>query len=107
MKVRDFVEVKGKQLTYYVRAFIAQQLEYSELDLFIWDTLEEWTLVTIDSNEPYSEQERVFWHLLHLINYFPESTLQRDTCLQEELKTCMEFLDGQGALPMDCIGIRP
>jgi hypothetical protein len=105
--VKQFIEQKKKQLSYYVREFANRRLPYSELDLFLWDTLEEWTQVTVKTNEPYSAVERVFWHLFHLLNYWSERHLLRDFYLKEELEICVEYLEGDGCIPIDCVGIRP
>ncbi|MER2493626.1 hypothetical protein [Catenovulum sediminis] len=107
MRVNQFVELKSKQLAHYVRAFLARQVEYSELDMFVWDTLEEWGQVTIQKNEAYSEKERVFWHLIHQVSFWPQDTLQTDSLLIDELNICANFICDQGGFPMDCIGIRP
>ncbi|WP_016954805.1 hypothetical protein [Catenovulum agarivorans] len=107
VKVDQFIELKSKQLVFYVRAFLARQVDYAELDLFIWDTLEEWAQVTVEQNETYSEKERVFWHLIHQISFWPKDTLLTDTLLIDELSICADFINGQGGFPMDCIGVRP
>ncbi|WP_035012850.1 hypothetical protein [Catenovulum agarivorans] len=107
MKVEQFIEIKSKQLVFYVRAFLARQVEYAELDIFIWDMLEEWSQVKVEQNESYSEKERVFWHLIHQISFWPKDTLLTDTLLIDELSICADFINGQGGFPMDCIGVRP
>ncbi|KMT65875.1 hypothetical protein [Catenovulum maritimum] len=107
MRVNQFIDLKAKQLVYYVRAFLVRTIDYSELDIFIWDTLEEWGQVTVSKNESYSEKERVFWHLVHQISFWEKETLLNDTLLINELNICVEYIDGNGCFPMDCIGIRP
>lgn len=107
MRVNQFIELKSKQLAYYVRAFLARSIDYAELDMFMWDTLEEWGQVTISRNEAYSEKERVFWHLMHQLSFWPKDTLLTDTLLFNELNICTNFISDDGCFPMDCIGIRP
>ncbi len=107
MQVQQFIDHKKRQLGFYVKAFSCRELPYSELNLFIWDTLEEWSHVCVVKNEPYSEQERVFWHMVHLLSYWPEARLLKDDYLQTELSVCVAFLNGCGNFPIDCIGIRP
>lgn len=107
MSVSVFIEDKAKQLCYYLRTFWQQELPYQELDLFFWDTMEEWSQVHYDITQPYSSAERVFWHLLHQIHYWPEEKLLHDTYLVEELANCIHYLEGKGFCPFDCIGIRP
>lgn len=107
MKVQRFINCKSKQLTYFVRAFWDNRIPYSEVDLYFWDTLEEWSQVSTKDKEPYSQKERVFWHLLHQLHYWSEQKLLQDPYLRGELNTCLEYLEGDGQYPLDCIGIRP
>jgi hypothetical protein len=105
--VTEFIDLKRRQLAYYVRAFWSRRINYSELELYFWDTLEEWSIVKLRPNEPYTEKERVFWHLLHQLHYWPEHTLLHDQCLRGELMNCVECLEGTAAFPLDCVGVRP
>lgn len=107
MRVTQFIDLKSKQLAFYVRAFLSRSIEYAELDIFIWDTFEEWTQVTVSVNDPYSAKERVFWHLIHQISFWPQETLLQDTLLYDELNICSNYISGDGSFPMDCVGIRP
>ena len=107
MKVQTFINNKAKQITYYIRGFWEETIPYRELDLFFWDTMEEWSQVERTEDEPYSQKERVFWHLLHQLHYWPEQKLMRDPYLRGELSTCLDYLEGEGRYPLDCIGIRP
>lgn len=107
MRVVDFINSKAPQLAYYVRAFWARRIPYAEVDLYFWDTLEEWNHVTSKNNEPYSQKERVFWHLLHQLHFWSESKLLKDPYLRSELSTCLDYLEDGGQYPLDCVGIRP
>ena len=107
--VRSFVKNKSKQLAYYVRFFLQHKIPYSELDLFFWDTMEEWVQVKKGKHLPYEKTEQVFWHVLHQIHYWPQRKLIEDPYLRGELETCLDCLESEGVypLPLDCIGIRP
>lgn len=107
VKVQGFINSKARQLTFYVRGFWQQTIPYSEVDLYFWDTLEEWNQVERNPDEPYSQKERVFWHLLHQMHYWPEQKLLQDPYLRDELNTCIDYLEGEGEYPLDCVGIRP
>ncbi|WP_325071763.1 hypothetical protein [Flocculibacter collagenilyticus] len=107
INVNDFIEHKARQLTFYVKAFLSRQIGYSEIKLYLWDTLEEWSQVNIKLKEPYTTKERVFWHLLHQLSFWSENTLLSDQYLQSELSTCIDYLEGEGQYPLDCVGIRP
>ena len=93
MTVQEFVNKKAKQLCFYLRAFWHGELPIEEVELFFW--------------QPYTPKERVFWHLLHQVHYWPEDKLAHDTYLIEELTNCVLFLEGKGHCPFDCVGIRP
>lgn len=107
--VSTFIQSKSKQLAFYVEGFLQKRIPYSELDLFFWDTMEEWTHIFVSTHTPYERIERVFWHVLHQVHYWPEKTMLQDPVLKEELELCLKFLEGEEhyPLPLDCIGIRP
>lgn len=107
--VSQFIQSKSKQLTFFVRGFLQLKIPYTELDLFFWDTMEEWAQIKKGKQLPYDKREQVFWHLLHQIHYWPKSTLREDPYLRGELESCLDCLesDGDYPLPLDCIGIRP
>lgn len=107
VNVLNFIQRKSSQLPFYIRGFWDKKIPHSELDLFFWDTLEEWAQITDREGEPYSQRERVFWHLLHQVHYWPEQKLMSDPYLRSELVTCLDYLEGEGEYPLDCVGIRP
>ena len=103
----SFVDTKAAQLCFYLRGFWKNNIPHSELDLFFWDTMEEWSLVNYDMDQPYTQRERVFWHALHQLHFWTEEKLKFDPFLVEELTSCLAFLEGKGHCPLDCAGIRP
>jgi hypothetical protein len=105
--VESFIDLKSNQLAYYVRAFWDDRIPYSEMNLYFWDTMEEWVQIETSSHEPGSQKERVFWHLLHQLHFWPEAKLKDDPYLRSELLTCVEFLEGAQVCPLDCVGVRP
>ena len=107
MTVQEFVNKKAKQLCFYLRAFWHGELPIEEVELFFWDSMEEWGQIEYTFTQPYTPKERVFWHLLHQVHYWPEDKLAHDTYLIEELTNCVLFLEGKGLCPFDCVGIRP
>lgn len=105
--VDSFIELKSQQLIFYVSRYFRGRLPHSELHLFVWDTLEEWAQFDVQSNLPYSYRERVFWHLIHQLEFWPELTLQQDKYLRRNIQDCMCYLKGHGVAPPNCVGIRP
>tara|TARA_R110002126_G_scaffold119373_11_gene260251 strand:- start:3651 stop:3971 length:321 start_codon:yes stop_codon:yes gene_type:complete len=102
-----FIELKSQQLVYYVSRFLRGRLPHSELHIFVWDTLEEWSQLRLRAGAPGSLRERVFWHLMHQLEYWPASSLQQDRALRRNIQDCLCFLRGKGLCPLDCIGVRP
>lgn len=102
-----FIDTKAMQLAFYIKAYFSHQIPYSEVDLYLWDTLEEWAHSSIKREDPYTTKERVFWHLLHQISFWSENMLENDNTLRHELINCINYLEGAGQYPVDCIGIRP
>ena len=107
MSVAAFIEVKARQLVYYLKAFWRDEIAYQEVDLFFWDTLEEWAGLSNRHELPISPKERVFWHLMHQVHYWPQNLLHADSVLREELSRCVDYLENGGFCPFDCVGIRP
>ena len=105
--VESFIDVKSNQLAYYVRAFWDERIPYAEVNLYFWDTMEEWVQIETHSHEPESQKERVFWHLLHQLHFWSEAKLREDPYLRLELLTCVKFLEGAQVCPLDCVGVRP
>ena len=103
----QFINEKIEQLVYYLKAAIKHKVHYTELDTFIWDTLEEWATLNITDETPSNARERVFWHLIHELSLHSARNLDADLYLRSEVTTCIEFLDGHGSYPIDCIGWRP
>ncbi|WP_372627082.1 hypothetical protein [Arsukibacterium sp.] len=102
-----FIELKSQQLVYYVSRFLRGRLAHSELHLFIWDTLEEWSQLDLLAGTPGSMRERAFWHLMHQLEYWPAHSLQHNRQLRRRIQDCMCFLRGKGQCPLDCVGVRP
>ncbi|MDX3774669.1 hypothetical protein QE250_11135 [Chromatiaceae bacterium AAb-1] len=102
-----FIEQKSQQLTFYISGFLRGRLKYSELHLFVWDTLEEWSQFQVSSHLPQSYREQVFWHLLHQLECWPENALRQNRRLRRNILDCVGYLQGKGHLPINCIGIRP
>ncbi|CAM3770023.1 hypothetical protein [Rheinheimera salexigens] len=102
-----FIDIKSQQLIYYISGYFSGRLAYSELHLFIWDTLEEWAQHKLNYPLECSAQERVFWHLLHQLEFWPEPYLQYDLQLRQSIQDCLRYLKGYGIAPKNCVGIRP
>lgn len=107
MKVDVFINEKSRQLCFYLRGFWNHDIAYTELELFFWDILEEWSQVEYDLAQPYSSKERAFWHLLHQMHFWDVEKLMHDQEIIDELQRCASYLEGHGTCPQDCVGIRP
>ncbi len=107
MIIEQFITDKISQIGAYITAVINRSLHYTELDQFILDTMEEWTLLSVTDETPSNAKERVFWHLVHEISLHGAQALNSDLFFRSEITTCLDFFSGRGSYPIDCIGWRP
>lgn len=107
MIIEQFINEKILQTSAYVKAVINKSLHYTELDRFVNETMEEWTLIHVTDETPGSAKERVFWHMIHEFSLHGSQALLNNLYFQSEIKTCIDFFDDKGSYPIDCIGWRP
>lgn len=107
MIIEQFINEKINQIRVYINAVIDRTLHYTELDRFIVDTMEEWTLLSVRDETPGSAKERVFWHLIHELTLNGAQALNSNLFFKSEITTCLDFFAGKGSYPIDCIGWRP
>jgi hypothetical protein len=107
MIIEQFINDKVEQMVAYISAVVNEHIHYTELDNFILDTMSEWTLLEVTDETPRNAQERVFWHLVHEMNLHGARTLNFDLFFKSETNTCLDFFNGVGSYPIDCIGWRP
>lgn len=101
-----FINVKADQLSYYADALLMGQIPDGEVDLYCWDTLEEWSQVRA-SDASITPLERVFWYLLHQITFWNSSEIKECPKLKSEVDSCIDFIRGDGHYPAFCAGVRP
>lgn len=104
--VDRFIKEKSPQFCYFIRYFLNEELPFSELQLFIWDLLEEWHQLKTQ-NSPYTLREQVFWYVVHLLSRWGDEQLRGNLFLRRQLSDCMSFLEGSSPPPPGCTGIRP
>jgi len=107
MLVEQFINEKIMQIGAYVKAVVNKTLHYTELDQFINDTMSEWTLLNVTDDMPSSARERVFWHVIHQVSLHGAQALHSDLFFKSEINTCVDFFNGIGSYPIDCVGWRP
>jgi len=107
MIIEQFINERVVQMIAYVSAVINQTIHYTELDKFIVDTMEEWASLHVTDETPSNAQERVFWHLMHEVSLHGAQALHQNLFFKSEMNTCLEFFNGIGSYPIDCIGWRP
>jgi len=107
MIIEQFINDKITETTSYIHAVIRHSLHYTELDQFIINTMEEWTLLNVTDETPGNARERVFWHVVHEMSLHGARALDDNLYFKSEIKTCLDFFDGIGSYPVDCIGWRP
>jgi hypothetical protein len=107
MIIEQFINERILQIAAYVSAVIDESIHYTELDKFILDTMEEWASLQITDETPRNAQERVFWHLIHEVSLHGAQALHKNLFFKSEMNTCLDFFNGTGSYPIDCIGWRP
>ena len=105
--VEAFINKKIMQITAYITAVVESSIHYTELDAFINDTFEEWTLLNVTEESPNNAKERVFWHVMHQLSLHGAQALLNNLFLKSEINTCLDFFNGKGSYPFDCVGWRP
>lgn len=107
MPIKKFIDEKVSQSIYYINAVLSHALPPAELDKFIVDTMGEWTLLNIRDESPSDSKERVFWHVMHEMSLHGAHSLNDNLYFKSEITTCLDFFQGTGSYPVDCIGWRP
>lgn len=107
MIIERFINEKIIQIGTYISAVSDLALHYTELDKFIVDTMEEWAYLNVTDETPSTAKERVFWHLIHELSLHGGQALQQNLFFKSEMCTCIDFFNGIGSYPVDCIGWRP
>lgn len=106
VNAQNFVETKAFQLSNYADAMLNGFLPDSEVNLYCWDTLEEWSQIKSCSSA-LSHVESAFWYLLHQITFWNAGELRGCPNRKSEVSSCINFLRGQGSYPQCCCGVRP
>lgn len=107
MMIEQFINEKIQQVNAYITAVIEHSLHYTELDHFVVNTIEEWSLLNVVDETPSNAKERVFWHIMHELSAHGGHALEGDLFFRSEINTCLDFFNGLGSYPIDCIGWRP
>jgi hypothetical protein len=107
MMIDKFIDEKISQSIYYINAVLNHVLHPTELDQFITDTMDEWTLLKIQEEAPNNAKERVFWHVIHEVSLHGAHSLNDNLYFKSEITTCIDFFKGTGSYPVDCVGWRP
>ena len=106
MTIDDFIDIKAPQLAHYGKAFLSDQLDFNEIQLYLWDTLEEWQQLDTQG-EAQTDIERVFWHLLHSFDKWPDWVIRGNQYMRKQITDCCDYLSLGGHLPDGCCGVRP
>ncbi len=101
-----FIHNKSFQLSFYAHAILDGEIQDSEVDLYCWDTLEEWSQIK-QPKTALTQLESAFWYLLHQISYWSSYEIRANEKLKRELTSCISYLQGYGRYPEFCSGVRP
>lgn len=106
VEAQRFINKKAFQLTNYADALVAGVIPATEVDLYCWDTIEEWSQFK-PSSFHVSPTESAFWYLLHQITFWNPKEIRTCPVLKSEVDSCIDFLRGDGIFPDFCSGVRP
>lgn len=106
VNAEKFVDAKAYQLSNYADAVVNGVLPSSEIKIYYWDTIEEWSQIKHPSLYT-SEYESTFWYLLHQITFWHPNEINNCPELKYEIDSCIDFLRGEGVFPDFVAGIRP
>lgn len=107
MLVSEFVDEKAEQLAFYLESYWQDGVAFKEMDSFIWDILEEWSMLTNRDHQMYTHKERVFWHIIYQIQFVGGHSLRHDVTIRDEIQLYTLYLKGEQPCPLDVIGMRP
>lgn len=103
---QHFIDAKAFQLSNYADALVTGKIPSKEVDLYCWDTIEEWSQVK-PRNAYMTPTESAFWYLLHQITFWNPKELRACPELRSEVDSCIDFLRGDGLYPDFIAGVRP
>ncbi len=106
IELSQFIEEKAHAVCFYIDGMLDNSIPFDEVLIFIWDTFEEWWHVQSDEH-PITHREQVIWHLLHLLQRWPEATLKNNPFLRKQLAEGTTFLKAQGPMLLGCASVRP
>ncbi|MCW0504580.1 hypothetical protein ACW5XW_11630 [Aeromonas piscicola] len=109
MTCNDYLAQHTVPLAQAVRHFLAREIPYQQLEDLSWQLLSHWQdLPHIPADkQPATDQEGVFWHLLHSLHQWDEQQIIADVWLRLQLMTCANYLITEGPCPRHCMGSRP
>ena len=105
-EAQHFISDKAFQLSNYADALVTGQIPSKEVDLYCWDTMEEWSQIR-SMGACMSPTESAFWYLLHQITFWNPKEIRTCPTLRSEVDLCIDFLRGDGLFPDFVSGVRP
>ncbi|HGY1017826.1 hypothetical protein [Aeromonas salmonicida] len=92
-----------------VRHFLAREIPYQQLEDLSWQLLSRWQDLPHDpyNTQAATDQEGVFWFLLHSLHQWDEQQIIADVWLRMQLMACANYLTMEGPCPRHCMGSRP
>ena len=106
IEAQRFINTKAFQLTNYADALVAGDIPSTDVDLYCWDTIEEWSQLKSPTFK-VSPMESAFWYLLYQITFWNPKEIRTCPLLKSEVDSCIDFLRGDGVFPAFCSGVRP
>lgn len=106
LEAKHFIDTKAFQLSNYADAMVTGIIPASEVALYCWDTIEEWSQVRT-TGVNMTPMESAFWYLLYQITFWNPKEIRNSPELKSEVDSCIDFLRGDGLFPDFISGVRP
>jgi hypothetical protein len=106
VEAKQFINTKAFQLSNYADAMVTGLIPATEVNLYCWDTIEEWSQIRT-SDLKMTPMESAFWYLLHQITFWNPTEIRDCPELQFEVNSCIDYLRGDGTYPEFISAVRP
>ena len=107
MTNQEFVHFHSPTLAKHAKELLLNQIDVEQYHQYYWLLLAQWQQLNLVSNQTPQNQENVFWHLLFELDHWSIEQLRGNHSLKQHLLACCDFIQGDGPMPSNCIGLAP
>lgn len=104
MTREEFIDIKAPQLAFYAKAFLKEQIDFSEVQYYLWEILEQWQQQQFERDEK-TDVELVFSHLLESLDKWPGWVIRSNLFLQRQIDGYCDYLTSGGRYSDNSVSI--